>query len=137
MPNFLVVDDDSSIRTLLAHTLRGLGDVETTPSGDLAVSLLAVKRYDAIVLDLHMTPMDGFSVLAFLRTCGGPNAKTPVFVCTADRTARTRERALGAAAYFLEKPVRPQLLTTLVAGLIGVDPRRRVANAPPSVNALR
>lgn len=58
----LVVDDERSIRDLLAQVLADEGyDVVTARSGLEALSLLQVSYVDAILLDLSMPVMDGIS----------------------------------------------------------------------------
>ena len=119
MPNILIIDDDDAIRRCFSAVLEPLGTVESLSSADQAVSLLAVKRYDAIVLDLHMTPLDGFGLLDHIRAMGGPNVETPVLLCSADFTLRTRARAIEYASLFVLKPVRLSVLYELVAHAIG------------------
>jgi diguanylate cyclase (GGDEF)-like protein len=57
------------------------------------------------MLDLHMSQMDGFAVLADLRARRPPNEYLPVLVLTADVTREARERALSEGAKdFITKP---------------------------------
>lgn len=65
----LVVDDEASIRQVVALCLQRLGgwDVLTAASGQEALSQVGVKQPDAIVLDVMMPEMDGFTFLQHLR----------------------------------------------------------------------
>ena len=116
MPTILVVDDDTAIRTMLARALAQQGTVEQAADGVAALKLLGGKKYDLVLLDLHMPGVDGFAVLKVLgKKATGPNAGTPVFVVTADPSEHARVTAFhDGAVYFLSKPIRMATLTTFV-----------------------
>ena len=60
----LVVDDDESIRVLIQRLLGKHGFmVETASDGGVALEKLSKENYDALVLDLMMPRVDGFTVL--------------------------------------------------------------------------
>ena len=60
----LVVDDDESIRLLLERLLGRHGySVDTAPDGAVALDKIDQERFDAVVLDLMMPRVDGFTVL--------------------------------------------------------------------------
>lgn len=67
MGRVLVVDDEESIRTLIDRVLSRQGfKVETAADGQRAIEKIAQGEFDAIVLDLMMPRVDGFSVLRHL-----------------------------------------------------------------------
>ena len=60
----LVVDDDESIRVLIQRLLARHGfNVATASDGAVALDMLSKDEYDALVLDLMMPRVDGFTVL--------------------------------------------------------------------------
>src|SRR6266699_758623 len=60
----LVVDDDESIRLLIHRLLARSGfAVETASDGGVALDMISKDGYDALVLDLMMPHIDGFTVL--------------------------------------------------------------------------
>jgi len=60
----LVVDDDESIRILIQRLLSKHGfNVQTASDGGVALDMLSKEDYDALVLDLMMPRVDGFTVL--------------------------------------------------------------------------
>jgi CheY-like chemotaxis protein len=119
MPVILVVDDDPTIRSMFARALQALGDVDTAAHGGEALRMLGAKRYDVVLLDLHMPVMDGFIVLHTLANRPGPNRTTPIYVVTADASEQARVRALRRHAVFLlTKPVPIATLTALVGSTI-------------------
>jgi CheY-like chemotaxis protein len=132
MPSLLVVDDDPNIRALFSRALKSLGDVDVAASGADALRMLGQKRYDVVMLDLHMPVVDGFFVLNTLATRPGPNTSTPVFVVSADMTERARIDALRKKAlFFLTKPVNIGMLTSLVDGALKNAQARSARPARP------
>lgn len=67
--NVLVVDDEREIAELIASQLGAL-DVQATIalSGEEALGRLRSTHYDAVTLDILMPEMDGFDVLAQIRS---------------------------------------------------------------------
>lgn len=80
----LVVDDEASIRQVVALCLQRLGgwDVLMAASGPEALSQVSVKPPDAIVLDVMMPEMDGFTFLQHLRADPATHS-IPVVLLTA------------------------------------------------------
>jgi DNA-binding response OmpR family regulator len=111
----LVVDDEPGMRKSLAMILRREQyQVTETASVAEAVGRLKGDRYDLVIADLMMEPLNGLDLLALIQryrtTC-------PVIIMTAFGTpeARSEASALGAAD-FLEKPLQaPQLLDRIRA----------------------
>ncbi len=134
MPALLVVDDDPTIRAMFARALQPLGDVETAAHGAEALRMLGVKRYDVVLLDLHMPVMDGFVVLHTLANRPGPNKTTPIYVITADASEQARIRALRRHAVFLlTKPVPIATLTALVGSTIKKGAARSASPTPQAM----
>ena len=119
MPSILIGDDDATNRTMYSRLLRSLGEVEQASDGGEALRLLSARRYDVILLDLHMPIIDGLTVLGVLDSKPGPNSDTPVYVITADTTDQAREKAFhrGAVCY-LTKPVPMATLLAFVGATL-------------------
>ncbi len=80
-PRILIVDDDSSIRTLLSVVASRSGvESEVASDGVEAMQKLEAAAYDVIVLDLSMPRMNGYDVIAQLRN---RNPRPVVIVLTA------------------------------------------------------
>lgn len=115
MPSILVVDDDVSIRVMLARALAKLGDVDQACTGEEALRRLGEKLYDVVTLDLAMPKVDGFGVLEGLGAPTSKNHHTPVIVITAHPEDQAMTRVFHAGAMlFLTKPVAIGQLTTMV-----------------------
>src|SRR5438874_13738199 len=67
-PRILIVDDDSSIRTLLSVVASRAGvSADVAVAGVEAMNKIEQGPYDLIVLDLSMPRMNGFDLIEQLR----------------------------------------------------------------------
>ncbi len=99
----LVVDDDAATRDLLARFLKREGfEVTGAADGQAGLTLARALRPQAILLDVEMPKMDGWSVLHALRQ-DPALADTPV-VMVSVKNEQSLAYALGATDYLL-KPV--------------------------------
>ncbi len=119
MPNVLVVDDSSSIRTLLGQRLRAHGyHVEEAPDAETAFERATAAPPDVVVTDLVMTGLSGVQLCRLLRN-DNSTAHVPVVLLTAsgDKRSRFWARSAGAAAYVGKDRVEDiiALLPTLTA----------------------
>jgi excisionase family DNA binding protein len=109
-PRILVVDDEASIRDLLAKTLALADyDVDTAADGRSALERLRLHPYDLLIADLKMPGIDG---LAVIREAKRLKTDLPVIIITGYSTESAAIEAvnLGVAGY-LTKPFRvPQVL---------------------------
>jgi len=116
MTNILIVDDDVALCEMLAEYLTNEGfTVEMVHDGLGGVSQARSKNYDAIVLDVMLPKMDGFSVLRELRK----NVTTPVIMLTAkgEDVDRIVGLEMGADDY-LPKPCNPRELVARLKAII-------------------
>src|SRR5690349_2694758 len=109
-PRVLVVDDEASIRDLLAKTLAlAEYDVDVAADGRSALDRMRMYPYDLLIADLKMPGMDGLTVI---REAKRYKADLPVIIITGFSTEASAIDAvnLGVAGY-LTKPFRvPQVL---------------------------
>jgi DNA-binding NtrC family response regulator len=101
----LVVDDEASLAAMVAEHLREEGhDVVTQNAGADAVKALASVRFDAVMTDLRMSPVDGMAVL---RAAKSAAPETDVLVITGYGSVEAAVEAMKAgAADFIAKPVK-------------------------------
>ena len=119
----LVVDDEATIRELLAGSLRFAGyEVVTAASGTEAVRAAAGARPDLILLDVMMPDGDGFEAVRRLRD---NNQDVPVIFLTArdEVSDRVNGFALGADDYV----TKPFSLDEVLARIRAVLKRTRQA----------
>ena len=119
----LVVEDDADTRAMLNRTLTGEGwNVAEAENGLHALATLAGQDFGAIVLDLMMPQMDGFELLARLRSEPKWQDVPVVIMTSKDITSEEQEQLRGSAKVVLQKgdESRGRLITAL-KGLIGDD----------------
>ena len=110
----LVVDDISSLRTLLRVLLRtiGVSNVLEASDGKAALELLEAQRVDLVITDMVMKPMDGIEFTRRLRVPEGMNSYVPVLMISGHTEEKLAKNALQAGVtQFLAKP-----LTTVALG---------------------
>ena len=116
-PRVLVVDDEASIRDLLAKTLA-LAEYEVDTAADASTALTRVRgaEYDLLIADLRMPGMDG---LTLIRQVKKSRAELPVIIITGFSSEASAIEAvnLGVAGY-LRKPFRvPEVLAAAAKAL--------------------
>ena len=101
----LVVDDEQSMRELLAITLRRVGyDVTLADGGAGAIERLGRERFDLVVTDLRMQESGGMDVLRAVRARA---PETVVVVVTAYASTETAVEAMKLGAYdYVTKPFK-------------------------------
>jgi two-component system, NtrC family, response regulator AtoC len=99
----LVVDDEQSLRKVLAATLQREGyEVSVCADGEEAIAALERDGADVVVTDLVMPKMDG---LTLLRKVVARHPDVPVIVVTAHGRIDSAVEAMKAGAFdFLAKP---------------------------------
>lgn len=123
----LVVEDEPDLLRVIAATLREDGyAVDTAADGEEALYKATAWDYDAVVLDVMLPKLDGWSVLRRMRAV----KRTPVLMLTARDTVADRVRGLDAGAD--DYVVKPFSLTELCARLRALI-RRSAGQAVPVI----
>lgn len=136
MFDVLVVDDDPDIRGMLVCTLEGHGfQVRGAADGAEALQLIHERTPDAMVLDLMMPNIDGFTLLEQLRTEGRTHdIEVVILSCRSDEAALVRSWELGASDY-LVKPTDPDVLAARLRSLLAGSLRPPPAASAPATSA--
>src|ERR687892_2078 len=113
----LVVDDERSMRELLAITLRQAGyTVTLADGGEAAIEHLQREPFDLVVTDLRMQATDGMAVL---RAATEHAPETVVVVVTAYASTETAVEAMKLGAYdYVTKPFKLDELKVTVANAL-------------------
>ncbi|NPV13965.1 sigma-54-dependent Fis family transcriptional regulator [candidate division WOR-3 bacterium] len=100
----LLVDDERRFCEMTAENLRELGyEVKPVFSGEEAVRVLEQERFDVVITDLKMVPVDGMAVLAKAKQV---NPEGDVVVITGYGTIALAVAAMKQGAFdFITKPV--------------------------------
>lgn len=120
----LIAEDHETTAFVMREALVAAGwRVETVADAAEAANRIAVRRYQAILTDVHMPGGGGESVLWASRAALSPNRATPVLAVTADLSPERRLACQSAGfSGLIEKPVRPRMLVAALAdALISVS----------------
>jgi DNA-binding NtrC family response regulator len=118
MPTVLVVEDKTSLRTMLEEMIQAEGwtAVGASTAESACERLRRGERFDAVLTDWRLPGADGLSVLDAARAV---DSTLPVIVMTAFGSIETAVDAMKRGAEeFITKPVDPDLLRLLVARAI-------------------
>jgi two-component system OmpR family response regulator len=92
----LLVEDDAIMGEAVVEALKEARyAVDWVHSGTEAIAMLAIPRYDLVLLDLRLPGNDGFSVIITLR---GKGNTLPLLIITARDALEDRLRGLDAGA---------------------------------------
>jgi DNA-binding response OmpR family regulator len=121
VPTVLIVDDDSSIRTVVSVNLlaSGFGVLEAA-TGDLGLEIVGREHVDIVLLDVMMPGKSGWEVAASLRERAG--APFVFMSAKAEVEDQLRGLELGALDY-VTKPFDPVTLVTRLEELLGAIER--------------
>lgn len=120
----ILVAEDNEINAMLARAVLSKAGhrVRLVTNGRAAVDAVihaeAGRRFDVVLMDLHMPVMDGLDAIALIRKHeeehGAP--PIPIMVLSADGQETTRHAVLAhGATGFVSKPLDPKALAEVVA----------------------
>jgi len=121
MARILVVDDEPDIRTLLRIALERVEEFEVVvvASGADALTELAARTFDVVLLDVMMPGMDGLETLERLRALPGGDAVAVAFLTARAQIADVEAYRAAGVADVLTKPFDPKALVERVHELVG------------------
>ena len=112
----LVIEDDSSVRTLVRAVLEKNGnDVDQAANAVNGEDLALKNRYDIIILDLGLPDGDGFEICKNIRD---HEITTPVLILSAEQETDVKVKCLKVGADdYLTKPFNPDELMARVEAI--------------------
>ena len=113
----LVVEDEPTLSKQIVHSLKNVGyAVDAALEGEEGYFLGDTEPYDAIVLDLGLPKIDGFTILDRWRKSGN---KTPVLILTARDRWQDKIKGFDIGADdFVTKPFSMEEVIARVRALI-------------------
>ena len=117
MPSILIVDDLLSIHEMLDAVIQPTGySTAFATDGEKALARYKQDKFDLVLADIDMKPMDGITLLKQLKAYD-PNAV--VIIMTAYASTESAVQALKFGAFdYLQKPFRvDELIATLKRGI--------------------
>jgi CheY-like chemotaxis protein/HPt (histidine-containing phosphotransfer) domain-containing protein len=136
----LLLAEDNPVNQQVARLLLSrLGyDVDVVEDGAAAVRAVAVRHYDAVLMDCQMAGMDGYEAAREIRRREGGQRHVPIVALTASATTADRERAAEAGMdAHVAKPVDRQALAAVLADLLERQRRGRPVLDPEVLGELR
>jgi len=135
--HILIVDDEASLRQMMARVLQRAGyEITTAANGKDGLALASEHLFDLIYLDIRMPDINGLEVL---KTIHGNFPDIPVVLFTAQPDLHSALEALrqGATDYLL-KPLKPQtVIDRTQAILTGKREERRKRELQRQIEALQ
>ncbi len=112
----LLVEDEKSLSAAICRLLRQEHfETDAVYSGTDGLDYAMTELYDAIILDVMLPGMDGFSVLKKLRN---EKVNTPVLMLTARGDLEDRVKGLETGAdYYLAKPFEKEELIAILRAI--------------------
>ena len=103
-PSILIVDDDSTHRTMLRTLIGGWGyDIVEAEDGSTAIEKVQERPFDLVLMDVRMLRVSGLEALERIKAF---NPAIPVTIMTAYSSIETAIEALKKGAYdYLTKPL--------------------------------
>ena len=117
MPSVLIVDDLLSIHEMLEAVIQPTGFTTSfATDGEKALARYKSERFDLVLADIDMKPMDGITLLKQLKLYD-PNSI--IIIMTAYASTESAVQALKFGAFdYLQKPFRvDELIATLKRGV--------------------
>lgn len=121
MKTVLVVDDSSSIRTVLKATLTRGGFLaeEASDVTRAIMKIASLDKLDLVVTDLNMPGLSGVELIRRIRA-KSPFRHVPILVVSTEHKSALAEEALDAGAWkILTKPFSPEVFLEEVKAILG------------------
>ena len=124
MTKVLIIDDEAPIRLLCRVNLEAEGmDVVEAPDGPTGLEVVEKERPDAILLDVMMPGLDGWSVAERLLE-KEDTREIPIVFLTARADLRDRARGMDLGGLdYITKPFNPVDLASLVEEVLSAVAR--------------
>jgi two-component system, OmpR family, alkaline phosphatase synthesis response regulator PhoP len=124
MTKVLIIDDEAPIRLLCRVNLEAEGmEVVEAPDGPTGLEVVERERPDAILLDVMMPGLDGWSVAERLLE-KEDTREIPIVFLTARADLRDRARGMDLGGLdYITKPFNPVDLASLVEEVVSAVAR--------------
>lgn len=127
MTKVLIIDDDRTVRHIVATGLNGYSDITVLPAadGDVGLSLIETEKPSVVLLDVYLPNHNGLELFRKIRAI---DRKLPVIFITGDTSSETAIQAMRAGAFdYLPKPLDISQIKSLTLSAIKA---RRMMDEP-------
>ena len=118
----LLVEDNAVNQMVAVHQLESLGfAAHVVANGVEAIAALALIHYDLVLMDCHMSEMDGFETTRQIREMKDAKANIPIIALTANAMGKDKEDCLAAGMTdYLSKPIDMDQLDEMLSKYLGL-----------------
>ncbi len=129
--SILIVDDDPATRMAMEEALRTLGArLVTAGSGEEALRRVLDENFAAILMDVRMPGLDGFTTAQMIRDRARSSNTPIIFLTSAKEDLESMARSYRAGAVdYIEKPALPEVLRSKLRVFIGLHDMNRILSA--------
>jgi CheY-like chemotaxis protein/nitrogen-specific signal transduction histidine kinase len=131
----LLVEDNEINQQVAGEILQGAGfRVSLATNGQEAVDAIRANEYDAVLMDVQMPVMDGYTATREIRNLKSEIRNVPIIAMTAHAMAGDAEKSIAAGmSDHITKPIDPeQLFATLRKWIQPVKSRAALEQQGPS-----
>lgn len=115
----LVVDDSSTMRRIIANTLKGIGQEDVIEAGDGVEGLAQLQANSDVQLILTDWNMPNMNGLDFLTKVREDNKDIPILMVTTEAEKQNVVTAIKAGANnYIVKPFTPEVLKEKLDGFL-------------------
>lgn len=116
----LAADDSTSVRQMVAFTLKGAGyEVMEAQDGKDALAKAKGSAVDMVLTDLNMPNMNGIELIKGLRAESKYKFIPIVMLTTESQAERKFEGKAAGATGWIVKPFKPEQLLAVVKKVLG------------------
>jgi two-component system chemotaxis response regulator CheY len=116
----MTVDDSTSVRQLVAFTLKGAGyEVVEAIDGKEALSKLNGTPLHMIITDLNMPNLDGIGLIKSVRSNPACKFIPIVMLTTESQDTKKQEGKAAGATGWIVKPFNPEQLLAVIRKVLG------------------
>jgi len=129
--SILIVDDDQRTRMAMEEALRTLGArLVTAGSGEEALRRVLDDDFAAILMDVRMPGLDGFTTASMIRDRARSRNTPIIFLTSAKEDLESMARSYRAGAVdYIEKPPHPDVLRSKLRVFVGLNDMNRILSA--------
>ena len=136
--SILIVDDDPASLAVMREILLNQGaHLVTATSGEEALRKVLEDDFAAIIMDVRMPGIDGFTTASMIRERKRSKYTPIIFVTAHGEDVSTMFRSYRAGAVdFISKPVIPDVLRSKLSVFVGLHDMNRILNAELAERSL-
>jgi signal transduction histidine kinase len=136
--SILIVDDDPASLAVMQEILLNQGaHLVTATSGEDALRKVLEEDFAAIIMDVRMPGIDGFTTASMIRERKRSKYTPIIFVTAHGEDVSTMFKSYRAGAVdFISKPVIPDVLRSKMSVFVGLHDMNRILNAELAERSL-